>query len=157
MQIKFISTQETLPLRSALLRNGWALELCRFPSDALQDTFHLGQVDAGGEVVCVLSCHRQPKAPLEGEVYQLRGMATSPGWQGKGLGKGLVEYCIQYLKKNGARGIWCNARRNAYPFYEKLGFRYMSPEFDIPEAGPHREMYLLWDPIPGTGEVSNVH
>lgn len=144
MQIEFISAEQTLPLRSALLRMGWAYDRCTFPSDDLPGAFHLGQVEEDGTVVCILSCHPQPKAPLEGNVYQLRGMATDPAYQGKGLGKRLVEFCIQHLKGIHAEGLWCNARRNAYNFYQKQGFEFMSGEFEIPDAGPHREMFLTW-------------
>ncbi|TCK83515.1 GNAT family N-acetyltransferase [Albibacterium bauzanense] len=142
MKIAFITADETLHLRSLQLRDGWELERCRFDSDEIEGAFHLAQIN-DDEVVCVLSLHPQGYEGLQGEGFQLRGMATHPHYYKKGLGKSLIEFAIQDLKSKGVDYIWCNARRNAYLFYEKMGFKYMSDEFEIPTAGPHRKMYLL--------------
>jgi GNAT superfamily N-acetyltransferase len=141
MEIKFITADETLPLRSLQLRDGWALERCRFESDLNEGALHLA-VMGDQEPVCILSLHPQDHEKLAGTAYQLRGMATHPDVIGKGYGRQLVRFAIDLVKEKGADFIWCNARRNAYPFYEKQGFGYMSEEFEIPTAGPHREMYV---------------
>lgn len=145
MHSAFLRLEQVLPLRSEVLRNGGNYEQCRFPTDALPGTFHAGMVDAQGLVYSIVSCHAQSRPPLQGLVYQLRGMATAPAYQGKGLGKILVEFVMQHIKQLGGDGIWCNARKNAYTFYQSLGFEFMSSEFDIPGIGPHREMFLTWD------------
>lgn len=142
MKIAFITADETLPLRSLQLREGWELDRCRFDSDEIEGAFHLAHV-VDDESVCVLSLHPQGYEGLKGEGFQLRGMATHPHYYKKGLGKSLIEFAVQELKSKGIDYIWCNARRNAYLFYEKMGFKYMSDEFEIPTAGPHRKMYLL--------------
>jgi len=141
MKIEHISAEETLPLRSLQLRNGWDLDRCRFDSDKIEGAFHLAQVE-NEEIVCVLSLHPQSHEKLEGKGFQLRGMATHPHYLGQGLGKALVQFAVQELNAKDIDYIWCNARKNAYLFYEKMGFDYLSEEFEIPTAGPHREMYL---------------
>lgn len=141
MEIKFITADETLPLRSLQLRDGWALERCRFESDLIAGAMHLA-VFVDDEPVCILSLHPQEHEKLAGQSYQLRGMATHPDFLGKGYGKQLVRYATELVMEGEADFIWCNARRDAYPFYEKQGFAYMSDEFEIPTAGPHRQMYL---------------
>jgi len=142
MRIAFIAADETLPLRSLQLRDGWELDRCRFDSDKMEEAFHLAHI-SDEEVVCILSLHPQNHEGLKGAGFQLRGMATHPHYYKRGLGKSLIEFAIQELKSKGVDYIWCNARKNAYQFYEKMGFKYMSDEFEIPTAGPHRKMYLL--------------
>jgi len=80
---------------------------------------------------------------LTGIGYQLRGMATHPDFQGMGLGAKLVRFLSTYLKEQGADYIWCNARVIAFPFYQKMGFQFLSDAFEIPGVGVHRAMYLL--------------
>ena len=77
-----------------------------------------------------------------GEGYQLRGMATHPRFNGKGYGKALIDFAIEYLKEYNTDYLWCNARSSAAGFYKKIGFETESPEFDIPGIGFHYEMKL---------------
>lgn len=142
MRIAFITSDETLSLRSLQLRDGWEFDRCRFDSDEIDGAFHLAQINDDDEVVCVLSLHPQEYENLNGKGFQLRGMATHPHYYKKGLGKSLIKFAVAELRSKGVDYIWCNARRNAYSFYEKMGFEYMSNEFEIPTAGPHRRMYL---------------
>lgn len=141
MAIRFITADETLPLRSLQLREGWSFDQCRFDSDEIKGAFHLAHV-IDDEVVCIMSLHPQDCTDLKGQCFQLRGMATHPHYFKMGLGRSLIDFAIQELKNKGVDYIWCNARRSAYLFYEKAGFLYMSDEFEIPTAGLHRKMYF---------------
>ena len=143
--IKFITSEEALPIRSLVLRDNKPLELCRFPSDTIKGAFHLGYFDHN-KPVSVASFHPQSKDNFEGLGYQLRGMATLPQYQGKGIGNQLVNFAIVYLRGQQASYIWCNARKNAFRFYENLGFEYISEEFEVAEIGLHRQMYLKIKP-----------
>src|SRR5690606_9311948 len=113
MKIEYISAEETLPLRSLQLRDGWELDRCRFDSDEIEGAFHLAQVE-DGEALCIISLHPQTHPKLEGKGFQLRGMATHPHYTGKGLGKALVEFSIAELRSKNVDYIWCNARKSAY-------------------------------------------
>jgi len=139
--IKFISEKEVLPLRSLVLRNGKSFEHCIFQGDEAYDTFHLG-FELDGTIRSVATFMRNDFFEGEGEGYQLRGMATHPDYNGKGLGKALVEFAVEYLKEYKTAYLWCNARSTAAGFYKKLGFTTESPEFDIPGIGFHYEMKL---------------
>jgi len=144
MIVKFVPPAEVLPLRSLVLRNGMPEQLCRFHEDEWAETFHLGVIDTRDEQPkSILTAFPKKWPSLEGEGYQLRGMATHPDFQGMGLGAKLVRFLIAYLKEQGADYIWCNARMVAFPFYQKIGFQFLSDEFEIPEVGLHRAMYLL--------------
>jgi len=139
--IKFINTEDTLALRSLVLREGNVLELCRFEGDDDVNSFHMGYY-RDEELICIGSFHKQAKEGYMGEGYQLRGMATHFDYQGKGIGNQLLNFAIIYLRGQKINYIWCNARINACGFYLGMGFEIISDEFEINGVGPHREMYL---------------
>lgn len=142
--IRFISLQDTLALRSLVLRNGLPEQECINPQDLLPETFHLGYFNEENEIVCVLTCQKENHPKLPHEAYRLRGMATHPDARRKCYAKELMLAAIDHLKEQlHIPYFWFNAREIAYPFYESLGFEYMSDEFDIPGIGPHKEMFKL--------------
>jgi|SRR5690606_395181 Predicted acyltransferase len=144
--IRFINPEETLPLRSLVLRHGAPLPQCHFQGDNEETTFHMGYLDQKGQIVCILTCQQEPLEGYTGLGYRLRGMATHPDWQGKGLGTDLLQAAIDHLATElEADYLWCNARRVAYDFYQHLGFAIVSDEFEIPGIGPHRVMRLRLD------------
>ena len=55
-------------------------------------------------------------------IYQFRKFATIVRAQGKGYGKLLLQYIIDYTRQAGGEKLWCNARVSAVGFYEKYGF-----------------------------------
>ena len=57
-----------------------------------------------------------------GKAAQFRKMAILPDEQGKGFGKQLLQYVIQFCKQEGIELLWCNARTTAISFYKKIGF-----------------------------------
>lgn len=141
--IKFITSDEVLPVRSVILRNGKQLEECVFPTDNIENAFHLGYF-LDDNLVSVVSFHPQNSTLFGDEAvgYQLRGMGTLAPYQGKGIGNQLVNFAIVYLRGKKVNYIWCNARQKAYRFYQDLGFEFISNEFEISGIGPHKTMYL---------------
>ncbi|GEM68875.1 N-acetyltransferase [Sphingobacterium mizutaii NBRC 14946 = DSM 11724] len=141
--IRFIKVEDTLPLRSAVLQKGKALELCINPEDLKPDSFHLGLYDDENILQCVLTVHKtnHPKLPHEG--YRLRGMATQPDARRKGYAKELLGAAKEHIKTQ-LHGdyLWCIAREIAYPFYLEMGFEFFSDEFEYKDAGKHKEMYI---------------
>ena len=140
--IRFIQPEDVLPLRAAVLRNGQRLpQDCVFAGDTDSESFHVG-AEQDEQVVCVASFLPQARAGYQGQGYQLRGMATYPEHQSKGLGSQLVGFALAHLQQNAVDYVWCNAREAAFPFYQNLGFIFISETFDIPGIGPHKAMYL---------------
>lgn len=140
--IKFLTTEEVLPLRNEVLREGKLKpEDCVFVNDDHEDTFHIGYFD-GDEVVCIASFHAQKHPEYEGKAYQLRGMATKSNYQGKGIGNKLLNFAIVYLRGKKINYLWCNAREKAFKFYLSLGFEFISEPFIIEGIGVHKVMYL---------------
>lgn len=140
--IRFITAEQTLPLRSLVLRNGLPEAECIFDHDTLPSTFHLGYFDENNELLCILTCMRENHGKIPKDAYRLRGMATHPDHRRQGYAAELLHAAIEHLKSQlGIEYLWFNARTIAFPFYEALGFEFISDEFDIPGIGPHREMY----------------
>jgi predicted GNAT family N-acyltransferase len=138
---KYISLQETLRLRSKVLRNNLPLNECIFPTDQIDGAFHVGCfVDQ--QLIAVASLFPKQYQQKAGIGYQLRGMATDPDFAGKGFGSKLIDFAVEQLNASEATYLWCNARTSAKDFYLKKDFEITSPEFQIEGVGPHYEMIL---------------
>jgi ribosomal protein S18 acetylase RimI-like enzyme len=137
--IRRVAVELILPLRHAVLRAALPLATARFAGDSAGSTIHLAAL-VGSEVV---ACATLMEVPLDQEsAYQLRGMATHPAWQRRGLGRQLLDHAELLLRDDPIRLRWCNARISAIGFYEAMGWTVVSDEFDIPTAGPHRRMIV---------------
>ncbi|MGE6554425.1 GNAT family N-acetyltransferase [Exiguobacterium artemiae] len=139
MEIRIISATEVIPLRKEVLRPNQPIEMCVYPDDDLESTFHFGAVK-DGRIVAIGTFSNRPHEAYPELTYQLRGMASSPAVRGEGYGKALLEEARNQLKAKGADGWWCNARLNAVPFYERLGLTVASESFEIEGIGPHHVM-----------------
>ncbi|MBS1527306.1 MAG: GNAT family N-acetyltransferase [Bacteroidetes bacterium] len=140
--IRFIPVEDTLAIRNAVLREGkLTLDQCRWPGDEKEQSFHLGYFE-NDKLICIATFHPQSYKDFPGAGYQLRGMATIDGCRGKGIGNKLLNFAIVYLRGQKANYIWCNARKNALKFYISIGFEVISDEFEVPNIGLHRVLYL---------------
>ena len=139
--IKFISTDQTLDLRSSELRSGLDRSLCGFDGDDSEGSFHVGYFQ-DIILVSIATFHEQQREGFSGIGYQLRGMVTHSDFQSKGIGNQLLNFSVVYLRGKRVNYIWCNARKVAYNFYQGIGFEFISEEFELPKIGPHRVMYL---------------
>lgn len=127
-----------IDLRHHVLRTGLPRETAALPGDELPTTRHLAAFDGDRVAGCATSL----ESALDGEpAWQLRGMATEPEAQGKGVGRTLFESAARALiAGEGVTLFWCNARSSARAFYEKLGWTVISGEFGIEGVGPHFKM-----------------
>lgn len=138
--IKFIKPTDILNIRNIVLRdNRLTPDECRFATDEIEGAFHLGYYD-GDILATIVSLHPQNYGEFIGIGYQLRGMATLAEYSGKGFGKLVVAYAVNYLQQKNAGYIWCNARKVASKFYQDCGFEIISDEFEIKGIGPHYVM-----------------
>jgi GNAT superfamily N-acetyltransferase len=140
--IKEIQAKDCFALRQKVLRKDLDLLDCKFEQDDLETCFHIGAI-LDEEVVGIASFFEEHDKNFEGRsCYRLRGMATDTNHHGKGIGKAVLLEAFNHLRKRNVEILWCNAREIAFPFYEKLGFKYYSEMFDIPKVGPHKKMYF---------------
>ena len=75
-----------------------------------------------GQTTCRLQFNNEIQA-------QIRFMAVTSDWQGKGVGKELLHYLEQKAKSNGSKIIILQSRDKAVPFYQKCGFRIQEKTF----------------------------
>ncbi|GJQ29913.1 MAG: hypothetical protein HBSAPP03_17970 [Phycisphaerae bacterium] len=146
LEARRLPAHHTWKLRQQVLRPHQDIREMAWPGDADDTTVHFG-VYADGVLLAVASLFRAEfPAPgsrpglsyaFTGPCTQLRGMATDPEARGRGLGMGLLKWCLEHARRHGESVFWCNARTSAVPFYEKGGLRVVSDEFDLPDAGPH--------------------
>jgi GNAT superfamily N-acetyltransferase len=143
VETRRISAEETIPIRWRILRPGFPRETAIFPADDAAETIHFGAF-LNDELVGVASLYEAPcpDVPAASRPMQLRGMATLPDVRGAGLGRILLEACVDAALEAGSDWIWCNARRTAVEFYANYGWQIRGPEFDIPTVGPHFRMTL---------------
>lgn len=137
-RIRRIATEETYPLRLKILRPGRPLSTAQFPEDACAT--HFGCF-TNGALVGIATIFPQDLKGESKTAWQLRGMAIEENCRGRGYGNLLVRSCCDFAHAQGAEVIWCNARLEAAPFYQKQGFAIRGEEFLIPDVGPH---YVMW-------------
>ncbi len=143
MIVKQVDAKDTYSIRQKILRPGKAIDTCYFDGDKDDSTFHLGAyIDDKLASVASFYLKNHSKFPEEYQ-YQLRGMATLKPYQGQGLSQALLKTAFPIIKNNHVSRLWCNARKTAVGFYEKVGFEIVSDEFEIPDVGPHYIMSKL--------------
>lgn len=157
MQIRPITAAETRPLRAEILRPGQPPESLVLYGDDTPGSFHVGAF-VDGALVGTATIYREPmptgtdpgRPGLDpANAFRLRGMATQTHLQGQGLGRAVLQRCIEHVRDAGADVLWCNARSSALGFYQKLGFETVGDEFDIEGIGPH---FVMWKDVrPDTG------
>ena len=81
---------------------------------------------------CILS-------KVDNEIIKLRQMAVLEVFQGKGVGKQLIEFAEKTALKQGFLKIIMNARKNVEGFYQKLGYNIIGDEI-IEVTIPHYKM-----------------
>lgn len=136
-----IPPEGTHELRRLVLRNGDPAALVEWPEDRVPGAFHMAAWHAGA-AVAIASVIPEPFTAMPMHVaYRLRGMATHPQLQGRGVGRALLLHLLDELASEGCGLLWCNARDGALPFYAGLGFQVFGGGFNIEGIGPHHVMW----------------
>jgi GNAT superfamily N-acetyltransferase len=145
MEVLRIKSIDTYPIRHKMLRPNGTIEDCIFQGDNDELTFHLGAfVDK--KLVSVASFYFE-KHPSFEDAYQfrLRGMATLPDFQGRGLSSALLRTAFPVIRQNQCSLLWCNAREKALGFYTRVGFKPCGELFTIQNIGKHMLMSIKLD------------
>jgi predicted GNAT family N-acyltransferase len=104
-------------LRFSVLREPWNQP---HGSEVLQDeatAIHVMAVTQDEKVLGVARMHESGA-----QQGQVRCVAVATDQQGKGIGKLIMSYLEMVAKEKGWREIVLEARENAVPFYESLGY-----------------------------------
>lgn len=135
--IKEISSAETRNLRQLTLRQHQPADELVYPGDDDETTVHFGAY-LSNELVGIASLYKDKmKGNDEPDSWRLRGMATADNARGIGIGKILMEKCLDHAKHRNGKLFWCNARTSAEGFYEKFGMNRIGEIFYPENLGPH--------------------
>lgn len=77
-------------------------------------------------------------------VFELTKMAVFPSERGRGIGKQLMQYCLDFAKTNSFNGLYLYSNtllENAIHIYRKFGF----VEVPIPEDNPYDRSNIKMD------------
>jgi GNAT superfamily N-acetyltransferase len=117
-----LTAEQTHPLRRAVLRPDTPSAVIIFPEDDWPGARHFGVFDDGMLVGISTWVPRPLAAEPEVAGVQLRGMATVPSHQSRGIGAALVAAGCDHALSAGADLVWANARDSALTFYARHGF-----------------------------------
>ena len=136
-----ITYEETYTVRLRELRKGGTLKDCTFEGDQVETTVHLGGFHDNALVAVGSFLKNDNAAHSLTNAYQLRGMAVLEDYWKKGYGQQLLFYGEQLLIKKNVDFVWMNARKNAFGFYEKLGYSRIGSIFEVAGIGTHQVLF----------------
>ncbi|MEN9746006.1 MAG: hypothetical protein RL729_478 [Actinomycetota bacterium] len=124
-----ITTDDLLPLRMAVLRDGTPSQDPTYKQDSFPGCVHLGIYENSELVAC--SSWIPQAWPLDETLpaIQLKGMAVAKHLQGSGMGAELLAAGVRQSEEHGAHYIWARARDSALKFYMQNGFDVFGEQF----------------------------
>ncbi len=115
--------RKALQLRYRVLRKPLKLEFTEAELKRDKEDTHFGLFEGEEMVACLILAKAGEKR------MKMRQVAVYDAFQSKGLGKELSNAAEKFAKESGCSVIFCNARKVAVPFYEKMGYKIVSDEF----------------------------
>ena len=68
---------------------------------------------------------------MDKDEIKIERMVTKKEFRSKQIGKGLVEFMLNEIKKTKPKKIWLRSQVQSQPFYEKCNFKATSEPFDM--------------------------
>jgi predicted GNAT family N-acyltransferase len=116
--------QQMVELRYHILRKPLGLDFSEADLEQEKQDVLMGCFDDDKlEGCCLLT-------PVGKNALRLRQMAVGMGLQGKGIGRVLMNFAENIARDMGNEKILMHARHSAVGFYEKLGYKICSDEFE---------------------------
>ena len=125
MTIRPVTSAQTYALRHAVLWPDKPLAYVQLSDDEAGQ--HFGAFEEE-RLVAIISLFVRADGTA-----RFRKFATSPAWQGRGIGSALLRYTMAAATAQGAHSLWCDARQHTLAFYERFG---LLPEGAIFYKGP---------------------
>ncbi|AYQ35487.1 GNAT family N-acetyltransferase [Runella sp. SP2] len=113
--IQEITATQTYPLRHQVLWPDKPVEFVKVPDD--EQGIHLGYF-LDEKLVSVISLFID-----EHKIARFRKFATHPDIQRKGIGSQLLKATFERAQSAGASILWCDARLDTQPFYERFDMK----------------------------------
>jgi thiamine transport system ATP-binding protein len=141
-RVQHITTEDLLPLRLAVLRDGTPSQDPTYKQDHHPGCVHLGIYENAELIAC--SSWIPQAWPLDDTLpaIQLKGMAVVKRMQGSGIGAELLSAGVSQAEDQGEHYIWARARDSALNFYTRNGFAVFGEQFvdDATGMGHHLVM-----------------
>jgi predicted GNAT family N-acyltransferase len=118
-----VEYDKALSLRYEVLRKPLQLLFTEAELQKDREDIHFGLFDGEKILACLILTKGDNRR------IKMRQVAVDHNLQGQGLGKELSEAAENYAREKGFDIVFCNARKVAVPFYEKMGYKIVSDEF----------------------------
>ena len=112
--IEQIPAAMTWHLRQEVMYPDFDLEQVKLPDD--EEGIHFGLFDQN-QLISVISTFQR------GNEMQLRKLATRNEFQGRGYGKQMIEFVLEFTRSKSIERVWMNARTNVSGLYERYEFQ----------------------------------
>lgn len=125
---------DTVHLRELVLRQPLGM---RFSAEELElenHSYHIACYDESHKIIGTAMF-----VPLSETKLKMRQVVVSEDWQGRGIGKELIEFAENFAQSKGYTLIEANVRQTAMGFYESMDYIKQGKEFS--EVGiPHMKV-----------------
>ncbi len=125
---------DTVHLRELVLRQPLGM---RFSAEELElenNSYHIAAYDENHNIVGTAMF-----VPLSTTKLKMRQVVVSEDWQGRGIGKELIEFAENFAQSKGYALIEAHVRQTAMGFYESMNYIKQGKEFT--EIGiPHMKV-----------------
>jgi predicted GNAT family N-acyltransferase len=116
--------RQMVELRNEILRKPLGLSLKKDELDKEKDDILIGAFEEDKMLGCCLL------TKVDDNNVRLRQMAVQNNLQGKGIGASLLNFAENVARDAGYKKMVMHARKTALHFYEKLGYKICSEEFE---------------------------
>jgi len=116
--------QLMVKLRDDMLRRPLGLTFTLEELDEEKDNMLIGAFEDDSLLGCCMLVEERPGT------VRLRQMAVLNDLQGKGIGRALMQFAENLARDHGYKTLTMHARKNAIGFYEKMGYKIKSNEFE---------------------------
>ncbi len=125
---------DTVHLRELVLRQPLGM---RFSSEELElenNSYHIAVYDETHKIIGAAMF-----VPLSSTKLKMRQVVVAEDWQGRGIGKELIEFAENFAQSKDYQLIEANVRQTAIGFYESMNYQKQGKEFT--EIGiPHMKV-----------------
>ena len=135
--VEIVPVEVVRPLRHRVLRPNQDFSSTFYPGDNDPDTVHCANLRDGIAIGIVSIYRRPPEGEDDPRAWRLRGLAVDERRRQSGVASALMDRTIKELRARNASFVWCSARSEAVPFYEKRGFSTEGDWYDEPLIGLH--------------------
>jgi GNAT superfamily N-acetyltransferase len=116
--------QQMVKLRDDMLRKPLGLSFSKEELENEKDNLLIGAFEDDRLLGCCMIVEEKPHQA------RLRQMAVLNDLQGKGIGRALMQFAENLARDHGYRLLTMHARKNAVVFFEKMGYKINSDEFE---------------------------